>query len=357
MPMLVSKLHQAPPMSNRATSLVAPISPRSAVRPRAERVRSADATAADHLLVSVPVLPSHATAAEARAAALANPDGGWLYALDSSGALSGILSLTTLLALHESAPIAPHLEPPPPGVAADADQELVAMTAVRYSLAAIPVHDPSGRFLGVVPASALLRVLHHEHVEDLDRLFGVLRQKEHVTHAFDAEPSRRVAERLPWLLVGLCGSALATWVMASFEASLQRRVAVAFFVPGIVYLADAIGTQTEAAAVRSLSFQCPRVWATFLSELRTGLLLGLALALPVLPAIGWAYGDFRLAAAVALAILFAGTLATAIGFLFPLLLARCNRDPALGSGPLATIVQDVLSLMAYFMAVEWLMPG
>jgi magnesium transporter len=93
----------------------------------------------------------------------------------------------------------------------------------------------------------------------------------------------------------------------------------------------------------------------FLGELRTGLLLGLALAAPVVPTISYLFDDFRLAAAVGLAICCAGTTATAVGFAFPLLLARCDRDPALGSGPLATVVQDVLSLLAYFLAVRLLL--
>ena len=269
-----------------------------------------------------------------------------------AGELEGVIAVTSLLALRDDELITPHITPPPCSVRASTDQEQVALIAVRHGLAAVPVVDDAERFLGIVPASALLRVLHHEHVEDLDRLSGVLRQREHVAYALDQPASRRVLERLPWLLVGLLGSAFATWVVAAFEASLQRTVAVAFFMPGIVYLADAIGTQTEAVAVRSFSFQQPPALRTFLRELRTGFLLGLALALPVFPAIAFLMGDVRLALAVSFAILFAGTVAAAIGFAFPLLLARCNRDPALGSGPLATVVQDVLSLIAYFLAVR-----
>ena len=63
----------------------------------------------------------------------------------------------------------------------------------------------------------LLRVLYHEHVEDLDRLSGVMRQTEHAVHALEDPPSRQARDRLPWLLVGLAGSALATWVTALFE--------------------------------------------------------------------------------------------------------------------------------------------
>lgn len=38
----------------------------------------------------------------------------------------------------------------------------------------------------------------------------------------------------------------------------------------------------------------------------------------------------------------------------PWLLARTGRDPALGSGPVATIIQDVLSLLVYLTLVTWL---
>jgi magnesium transporter len=40
-------------------------------------------------------------------------------------------------------------------------------------------------------------------------------------------------------------------------------------------------------------------------------------------------------------------MATTIGLLFPALLDHLGKDPALGSGPVATIVQDVLSLAIY----------
>jgi len=44
----------------------------------------------------------------------------------------------------------------------------------------------------------------------------------------------------------------------------------------------------------------------------------------------------------------AGTAASAIGLLLPWLLSRGGWDPAYGSGPVATVIQDVLSLIVYF---------
>jgi magnesium transporter len=69
----------------------------------------------------------------------------------------------------------------------------------------------------------------------------------------------------------------------------------------------------------------------------------------------FAFGDVRLGLAVALAIVTAGMTATTIGLLFPWMLSYAGKDPALGSGPVATIVQDVLSLLMYFMTVRLLL--
>jgi len=64
---------------------------------------------------------------------------------------------------------------------------------------------------------------------------------------------RRFQHRLPWLLVGLAGALLAADFVGRFEGHLQETVMLAFFIPGIVYLADAVGTQTETIVVRGLS--------------------------------------------------------------------------------------------------------
>ena len=54
---------------------------------------------------------------------------------------------------------------------------------------------------------------------------------------------RRFRHRLPWLLIGLGGALLAADVVALFETQLRLHVMLAFFIPGIIYLADAVGTQ------------------------------------------------------------------------------------------------------------------
>jgi Mg/Co/Ni transporter MgtE len=72
-------------------------------------------------------------------------------------------------------------------------------------------------------------------------------------HATEEPVSPRIRHRLPWLLIGLAGAIAAAGVVGLFESELEEQVLLAFFVPGIVYMADAVGTQTEALVIRGLS--------------------------------------------------------------------------------------------------------
>lgn len=274
-----------------------------------------------------------------------------IFVVAEDGRLLGVVRLPQLLRAPSTAVIAPMIQRETPAVTVDADQERVASLAIRHGLAAVPVVDGAGRLLGVVAPETLIEVLRHEHVEDLHRLAGIRKENVRARHAIEAPPLRRARDRLPWLLLGLVGSMLATFVMSGFEHTLGEKISIAFFVPGIVYLADAIGTQTEAIAVRGLSLSHAPIRSLLGGELRTGILLGSVLALLTFPLVWIYFRDPRLAAAVSLSLMAAGAVATTMGLLLPWLLHRLGLDPAFGSGPIATIVQDVLSLAIYFLFV------
>lgn len=313
-------------------------------------------TAAQHLVERVPL----ARAEERVSSVLASLPGNRfdcleaIYILDGEKRLCGLVRLNELMDFPPEQKLREVMVLQPPRAYPDDDQEEVASLAVQYGLAAVPVVDRQERFLGVVPAQSLIAILRREHIEDLHRLTGIQRESSQARHALEDPPLRRSRARLPWLLVGLAGSVLATFVVSRFEALLEAQVIVAFFVPGIVYLADAIGTQTEAIVVRGLSLQQNSLRNLLVGELWTGLLIGLALGGLSFPLVWMTFGSFSLALAVALTILTAGGVATSVGLLFPWVLDRLDRDPAFGSGPVATIVQDVLSLLIYFAIVQWL---
>lgn len=269
--------------------------------------------------------------------------------------LVGIVPAHRLLALADDDVVGRAAITDLPRVLPGTDQEKVASLALHHELPAVPVVDDDGRLVGVVEGKTLLRILRDEHVEDLHRLAGISRETRHAREAIAEPPLRRARHRLPWLFAGLVGSMLATLVMSRFETALAAQPAIAFFVPALIYLADAIGTQSEAVAVRGLSLSHMRLARLVGGELRTGLLIGAALAAVAFPLAWWFVGDVQLAVAVAGTLACAGAVACGIGLLLPWLLGALRLDPAYGAGPLATVVQDVLTLLIYFAGVSALL--
>jgi magnesium transporter len=310
-------------------------------------------TAGRHLIRRVPTGQANETLAEVLARLPGNvfDSADAIYVVDRAGRLQGLVPFPALLAERPERTLGQVMQSGP-SVRTETDQEKAALVALRHGVSAVAVVDQESRLLGVVPGHTLLRVLWREHSEDVHRLAGVLREEEQAQAAVEGPPRRRLLRRLPWLLAGLGGSVIATAVMARFERAIEERVAIAFFIPAIVYLADAVGTQTEAMVVRYLAVGHAPLGRLLRGELTTGLLIGACLIALVFPATLVSFGDVWLATAVAVAVGTAGLVACGVGLVFPWLLSRVGRDPAFGSGPVATIVQDVLSLLIYFAAVS-----
>jgi len=268
------------------------------------------------------------------------------------GVLEGVVPIGRLFATPAGTTVGEAMLRDYPRVHPEDDQEHAASTALHHAVDALPVVDASGALLGAMPPQALLQVLRREHVEDLHRLVGITRETAKARHAIEDPPMRRARHRLPWLVAGLAGSAAATAAMAGFEDVIRAHVAVAFFVPALVYLADAIGTQSEAIAVRGLSLTRAGIGHLVAGELRTGALIGAVLGALAFVAVAAVWRDARLAAAVAASLFAAGTVASGIGIVFPWWLARMRVDPAYGSGPMATVLQDTLTILVYLAVIR-----
>jgi magnesium transporter len=274
---------------------------------------------------------------------------------DETGHYRGVVELRRVLTARDEVPIAALMRGDWPDVPPETDQEHAVEAAISVGVAALPVVS-AGKPRGIIPPIALLHVLAREHREDVHRLVGILREQEGARHALEDPPLRRVAWRLPWLLVGLALSAAATGVMAGYERALQANVALAFFIPALVYLTDAVGTQTEAIAVRGLSLRQSSLDRILLTEILTGGMIGLALGLLAFIGVSVVFGSLTMGLGVGLSLFAAGTVASAMGLLLPWMLSRFGIDPAFGSGPVATIIQDVLTIVIYFAVMTSLLP-
>ncbi|MHA6523498.1 magnesium transporter [Tessaracoccus sp. G1721] len=262
--------------------------------------------------------------------------------------LLGLIPIAALLAAPGHLTAADVMDADPPVIHGGFNEEQAAWKAVRHGESSLAVVDDDGRFRGLVPPTRLIGALLRDHDADFARLGGYLRSTASARRAFEEPLKRRLWHRLPWLLAGLVGAALSAWMMGGYKEAIESDIRLAFFVPGVVYLADAVGTQTEALIIRGLSVNA-HVRRAFRLEALTGLAMGLLLAGLAFPAVWLAFGSVNLALALALALLAACSLATVVAMLLPWAMARAGRDPAFGSGPLATVIQDLLSLLAFFL--------
>jgi magnesium transporter len=198
----------------------------------------------------------------------------------------------------------------------------------------------------VIPPHRLVAVLLAEHEEDLSRLGGFLKGASTARMTSEEPVRRRFWHRLPWLLLGLCGALFAADLIGRFEDVLRANVVLAFFLPGIVYLADAVGTQTETVIVRGLSLGVP-MRHMVARELVAGIVIGVALGTIASPLVWWLWQDADLALSVGVSVFAAASTSTVAAMLLPWTLERVGLDPAFGSGPLATVIQDLLSIYIY----------
>lgn len=308
--------------------------------------------AAEHVSARVPVASPSSSVEEVRRALEENRyDSLTHVAVLEDARLVGVLKIEDLFSAPAGSLASELMDPEPPVVAPSTDQEAAAQLAVRHEESALAVVDEEGRFVGFVPPYRLLSVLLWEHEEDMDRLGGLLRDTSEARSASQEPVARMFRHRVPWLLVGLAGALFAADIVGAFEEQLQDKVLLAFFIPGIVYLADAVGTQTETVVVRGLSVGVGlRQMAK--RELLSGLLIGLTLSLIFLPVALLRWGDGEVAIAVSLSLLAACSIATLIAMTLPWAIRRLGKDPAFGSGPLATVIQDLLSILIYFVVAS-----
>lgn len=229
-------------------------------------------------------------------------------------------------------------------IRAVAPQEDVAYAFNQYHMMSAPVVDEDGRLVGVIGIDDAMSVLDDEAEEDLRRLAGV----------GDESLSDKVWEtvklRFPWLVVNLMTAVLASLVIMQFDATIEAVVALAVLMPIVASMGGNAGTQTLTVAVRAIATRDltpANMWRIIAREALVGFTNGLLFAVLIaLVALVW-YGDPRLSAVLAAAMVINLLIAGLAGILVPITLDKVGADPALASGTFVTTVTDVIGFFVF----------
>jgi magnesium transporter len=280
-----------------------------------------------------------------------------LYVTDGARKLTGILSLRDLVVAEPEARIGEVMTREVISVSTDTDQEEVARAIQRYDFLAMPVVDREQRLVGIVTVDDVIDVIQQEATRDLYAAGAVQAGDE--DDYFRSNLFAIARRRVVWLLVLLVANSGTSAVIASQESVLERLVLLAAFIPLLIGTGGNVGAQSSTVVIRGLSTQ--RIHQLGLGkavgrEALAGALLGLLLALVVLPW-AWLSGGPLVAVAVAASLLAISTLAATAGASLPLLFDRFNLDPALMSAPFITTIVDVAGVFIYLQTASRLLAG
>jgi magnesium transporter len=271
----------------------------------------------------------------------------YIYVLEGQ-TMIGVLSIHELFSASPQATIEDVMVKNPAYVHAMTDRAHVAELALAESIRAVPVVGETGEFLGVVPGDTVIQILNEEHSDYLFKATGIRRPR----HALYRELSLwgQVKTRTPWLVIGLFGGIAGAMIVRFFEHSLEEQIFVAAFIPAIVYIADAVGNQSEMLVVRALSRERNFSIKKYLSrELAAGVLISVLLSsLMFVLSYVW-LKNFAFSLTLAIAVISTTLFSITFTVTLPWILKRLGFDPAVASGPIATVVCDVSSVTIYLL--------
>ncbi|MGM0482522.1 MAG: magnesium transporter [Patescibacteria group bacterium] len=281
----------------------------------------------------------------------------YVYVLDEKEKLKGIVSIRDLFSYDGDVKAYDIMSDSLVWVSPESDQEAVAVKAVERKIRAMPVLGKDGTFIGVVTSDTILDILSEEHSEDLLHIGGI--QKEYSASAILKDRLQVLLfARLPWLLVGLIGGIFAALAVKSFEGILEGYIILAFFLPLVVYMSDAVAGQTLTIFIRAMALDHTfSVKKYVMREMGLGLIIGLIVG-SLLALVGFAwFNDPIFSLVLGVALFFSVIVAVLVALLMTIFLKSLNKDPAVGSGPFATILIDIVTIFIYFSVASFLLPG
>lgn len=270
----------------------------------------------------------------------------YLYVIDQNRKLVGVVSYRDLLIAEMQEKIRDIMYERVIYALEDTDQEEVARLIERYDFLAIPVVDKDHVLIGIITVDDIIDVVIREANEDIEKLSASGKSIDFDTKSFVA-----AYRRLPWLILLLFIGLISGSIISSYEETLEKVVALAFFMPMISGMTGNTGTQSLAVVVRGLvsnDIDKRVITKLILRELSVGVIIGITCGILIsVIALIW-QGNFMLGLVVGSSLLLTLIIGTLAGTVIPLILYRLKVDPAIASGPLITTLNDIFSLITYF---------
>ena len=274
----------------------------------------------------------------------------YFYVVNKKEQLIGFFKLRDLLNIQTSALAKDFAITETPKVYLDDPCEKVAQLMGQEHLSSLPVVDRGNMIHGIITFDDVIRSMQDSASEDIYTMVGTAK-----VDPFAKRISNKIIARAPWLFTTFIGGLISAWILGSYQTTLIDFTAVIFFIPFVIGLAGNVGIQGATVIVRGLAtgdIQKNNLAMVVRSELSVGALNGLIFGLLCGSLVYLASESILntnpiLGIVVGTGIILAISVASFVGSLAPILLINLDIDPAISTGPIITVINDILGLAIY----------
>lgn len=276
----------------------------------------------------------------------------YIYVTDSKGNLIGVLSIRDVFNNPKNMPIEKIMKKNLITASPKTEMEKIAHLALKHDLRAIPIVK-SKKLIGIISSRKIISILNKSLREDIFHFAGIHKSHLDFENSMEITLFKAIKDRLPWLIIGLFGAMLIATYIGFFENMLAKYLILGAFVPAIVYMADALGTQVQTIFVRDIAILGKGLdfKAYFFKQMAVTLAIASLMGILMFSIISIFWKAPFIAFAISFAAFISLLVTSVTALLITLLIKRFRFDPALGSGPIATIISDMTSIVIYFVIV------
>ena len=277
----------------------------------------------------------------------------YAYVTDAKRHLKGVLRLRDLLVSRDNVGIKSIMIRDPLFVTTHTKLPELHTIFDSHNFIGIPVVNHLDELVGVLRRGDVEESMSEQFQEDYQKTQGLVSEELRTMPMWT-----RARRRLAWLSVNILLNVVAASVIAMYQDTLEKVIALAVFLPIISDMSGCSGNQAVAVSMRELSLglvnasEVVRVW---LKEISVGLINGFALGcLIALVAFLWK-GNPWLGGVVGVAMMLNTIIAVSLGGTLPLVMRLFNLDPALASGPILTTVTDMCGFFLVLSAASMML--
>ena len=272
----------------------------------------------------------------------------YIYVINNNKNLIGVFSIKDIFRFPSITKVESFMQTKLITASINTEIEKVAHIALKHGIKAVPIIEKN-KIIGVVPNKNIIEILNKSVRKDTFHFAGIHHSHLDYDNTMDVPIMKSVAHRVPWLIGGLIGILATAAFIGIFKNTLEKNLILAFFIPVIVYMTDALGTQVETLLVRDLAVMGKdfKIKNYFIRQVSISVIIALMISAVLFITVNLFWQDKSIASIISLATFLSLTVNTLIPFGIILGIKKMGGDPALGGGPFATVLSDASSIIIY----------